>query len=585
MEECSVITLTFPPRPPEKSYHAGWMVKRYAYASRQLGSHKNGYLPNDAGERPPPAFVNNPLLCPMGKPDDPLCPDDEESAVKETIISSINPDEKNRTEEGVVQSYSGNGTLEDPYVVDWDPGDPENPYNWSKRLQMAIGTFTVSFCSSSYTGGLASIMKELHMSHEVAILGVSLFVLGFGLGPLVFAPLGELYGRRIVFLTTYAIFTLFHLGGALGHNTATLLSTRLLAGIFGSSLYATAPFMGPVLGPIVSGWIVETRLGWRFNFWIMFMLSSFSLIFGFLVTSETFAPALLRWRARKLTKASAGKAYFISIHDLKRSASFIQVLKFNLKRPFVFLAFEPIVLLLALYIAIVYATLYAFFAAFPIVFQDTRHFSPGEGGLAFLGVGIGTAFGTALAPLNNKLYYRDMRRSGTGKAPPESRLYMPMVGAIILPAGLFWFAWTCEPPVFWLAPIAAGVPFGTGLAQIMQGLVQYLMDTYTIYCASAIASTVILRSILAAVFPLISPFMYANLGNSWATMVFAFLSVTCTPLPFLFFRYGPWIRSKSRFASGHDRIGILARAVSPSATLHDKEKGIPNADEKEKTMV
>ena len=94
---------------------------------------------------------------------------------------------------------------------------------------------------------------------------------------------------------------------------------------------------------------------------------------------------------------------------------------------------------------------------------------------------------------------------------------------------------TSLPPIHWIVPILAGVPFGIGVAQIMTGLVQYLMDCYTIYCASAIASTVILRSILAAVFPLISPAMYKNLGVHWASSVFAFLSVVCMPLPFLFF--------------------------------------------------
>lgn len=110
-----------------------------------------------------------------------------------------------------------------------------------------------------------------------------------------------------------------------------------------------------------------------------------------------------------------------------------------------------------------------------------------------------------------------------------------MLGAIAAPVGLLWFAWTCDPPVHWIVPIAAGAPFGMGLAQIMQGLIQYLIDTYTIYCASAIASTVIFRSILAAIFPLVSPYLYAGLGNTWATMVFAFLSLACAPLPFLFF--------------------------------------------------
>ncbi|KAJ3007909.1 hypothetical protein NUW54_g3362 [Trametes sanguinea] len=89
-----------------------------------------------------------------------------------------------------------------------------------------------------YSGGMASMDRELHMSQVVGILGVSLYVLGFGLGPLVFAPLGELYGRRIVFIATGCIFTLFHMGGALGHNATTILVTRALAGIFGSTATA-----------------------------------------------------------------------------------------------------------------------------------------------------------------------------------------------------------------------------------------------------------------------------------------------------------------------------------------------------------
>lgn len=96
---------------------------------------------------------------------------------------------------------------------------------------------------------------------------------------------------------------------------------------------------------------------------------------------------------------------------------------------------------MAIYIAITYAILYSFFAAFPIVFQQHRGFTPGEGGLAFLGVGLGILIGTSLAPVNNKLYWRAMDRSPTGKAPPEARLYFPMVGAFLLPIGLFWFAW------------------------------------------------------------------------------------------------------------------------------------------------
>lgn len=85
-----------------------------------------------------------------------------------------------------------------------------------------------------------------------------------------------------------------------------------------------------------------------------------------------------------------------------------------------FLATEPIVFLFSVYIAIAYAILYAFFAAYPIVFQQQRHWSPGVGGLAFIGVGVGTTFGMCLAPLQNRFYWAAMRKSPTGRAPPEA---------------------------------------------------------------------------------------------------------------------------------------------------------------------
>ncbi|EPQ58477.1 MFS general substrate transporter [Gloeophyllum trabeum ATCC 11539] len=461
--------------------------------------------------------------------------------------------------------YAGAGTRENPYIVDWDRNDPENPYNWPKRRkwlitsQLAISTWTVSFGSSAYSGGLRFTESMFHVSEEVAVLGISLYVLGFGLGPLVFAPLGEMYGRRRIFLITMSVYTLMHLGGALGHNIATLLSTRFLAGVFGSSpltnaggaisdiwnprergvatsLYATAPWLGPVIGPIVGGFVSQTpSLGWRFSFWIMMIVSGVTLIYGFLVTPETYAPVLLRRRARMLEKGSGGLIHYVSKYEIHHSASLFEKLQINLSRPFLFLFTEPIVTLLSIYVCIAYSTLYAFFAAFPIVFQQHRHFTPGNGGLAFLGVGVGTIIGTCMTPIQNRMYWRAMDRSPTGRAPPEARLYLMMGVAGLLPVGLFWFAWTSQPSVHWMLPVAAGVPFGTGCAQVMQGITAYLMDAYHIYFASAIAATVVLRSMGAFAFPLFCPLMYKKLGDQWACSVFGFLALLCTPMPYLFY--------------------------------------------------
>ncbi|TFY68915.1 hypothetical protein EVJ58_g732 [Rhodofomes roseus] len=437
--------------------------------------------------------------------------------------------------------YPGSGTAEDPYIVDWDVDDPENPFNWSKTRRWVL-TF------EQWIANQAEIFR-----------------------PLLWAPLSEMYGRRIVFIVSYTAFTLLHLGGALCKNAATLLATRLLAGMFGvspftnsgaaladiwlprdrgvaSSLYASAPFLGPVVGPIIGGWVSTSHLGWRFNFWIMFMASAIALLGFVFILPETYGPVLLRWRARKLRKASEGKAIYVSRSDVGRSRDRLAHFRTNLARPFLFMATEPIVLLFAVYVAVAYAILYAFFAAYPIVFQQQRHWSPGLGGLAFIGVGVGTTFGMCLAPVQNRLYWAAMAKSPTGRAPPEARLYSPMFGAVCLPVGLFWFAWTCTPSHHWILPIMAGAPFGTGVALVMQGATQYLMDTYQIYAASALAATVVLRSICACFFPLVIPIMYRNLGDHWAGTVFAILTAICMPLPWLLWAYGPAIRERSRYA-------------------------------------
>ena len=84
-----------------------------------------------------------------------------------------------------------------------------------------------------------------------------------------------------------------------------------------------------------------------------------------------------------------------------------------------FLVTEPIVLLLAIYIAIAYATLYAFFAAYPIVLQQHRGFSQGEGGLVFLGIGLGCLIGLSMAPMATRLYWKAMDRND-GRTIPEA---------------------------------------------------------------------------------------------------------------------------------------------------------------------
>ncbi|KAI9370814.1 major facilitator superfamily domain-containing protein [Aspergillus egyptiacus] len=482
------------------------------------------------------------------------------------------------TQEVIDYKYSGSGTEEDPHVVIWIPNDPRNPMEFGPVLKWfitavaAIATLAVALVSSAYTGGVAEIQAEFGIGSEVATLGVSLFVLGFAIGPLLWAPLSEMFGRQIIYFVTYLALTAFNCGCAGATNSWTLIILRFFAGSFGSSpltnaggviadmfaarqrgvamsLFAAAPFLGPVLGPIIGGFLGMNG-GWR---WVMGFLGAFSgalWIIGTLFMPETYAPVLLRRRAEKLSKLT-GKVYRSKIDIDQGRTTLREAFKTSLSRPWILLFREPIVFLLSLYMAIIYGTLYMLFAAYPIVFQGVRGWNQGVGALPFLGIMVGMLIAVVYSIWDNKRYIR-AQDEHDGFAPPEARLPPCMVACVAIPVGLFWFAWTNYPSIHWMACIAAGVPFGFGMVLVFLSIMSYLIDTYTIFAASVLAANSVLRSIFGAVFPLFTTYMYNDLGIHWASSIPAFLALACVPFPFLFYKYGHPIRLRCKYAAQSD---------------------------------
>lgn len=273
-------------------------------------------------------------------------------------------------------NYDGSGTDEDPYVVTWIDNDPRNPMTWPDWKKwcitalVAIATLAVAFVSSAYSGGVVEILEQFQCSKEVATLGVSLFVLGFAVGPLLWAPLSELFGRQILYITTYAGLTAFNAGAAGSQNIWTLIILRFFAGAIGSSpltnaggaiadmfpakqrglattFFAAAPFMGPVLGPIVGGFVGET-VGWRWIEGVMAIFTGVLWVIGTLLIPETYAPVLQRERAIKLSKMT-GKVYQSRADIDQGPKDFKEVFKTSLSRPWMLLFREPIVFLLSIY--------------------------------------------------------------------------------------------------------------------------------------------------------------------------------------------------------------------------------------------
>ncbi|KAI5481709.1 hypothetical protein MNV49_002935 [Pseudohyphozyma bogoriensis] len=499
------------------------------------------------------------------------------------------------TEEGPL--YAGEGTEESPYAVKWLPGEPGNPQEWSSVRKytivasVAVSTLCVSFGSSVYAGGISDMIQYFHVSTEVITLGLSLYVLGFAVGPLLWAPFSELLGRRFIHIVTYSLFALFHIGAAAARNIETLLICRFFSGFFGSapltnsggvigdmfnaneralamSCFAAAPFLGPVLGPIVGNFIGENT-SWRWIFWVETIFSFVMYVIHALVP-ETYAPVLLRWKADKLSKET-GRVY-MSEFDLKapKGETLVHKIKINLTRPFILLFRETICSLFALYAAVVYGTLYLLFGAFDIVWVEVRGWSPGLAGLPFIGVGVGMGLAIVINVFVNKKYGRDAAAAG-GSLPPEARLPVCALGGAMLPIGLFWFAWTCGPSVHWIVPCLAVIPFGCGMVLVFLAMMNYLVDTYLFFAASALAANSVLRSIFGAVFPLFTTQMFDRLGYHWALTLVAFLSLMLVPIPVLFYIYGERIRANSAFAPGH-------KAAPPPKTQAEKDLAVEVAE-------
>lgn len=488
--------------------------------------------------------------------------------------------------------YEGSGTEKDPFLVTWTDDDDENPTRkgfyekWYLAVYVSFITLAVSLDSSAYTGATASISTDLGGSETVITLGVSVFVLGFALGPLVWAPLSETLGRRNVFLLTFSFLTLWNGVSCASPNLASLLVFRFLAGSFGASplvsaggtiadvfqarerglamaIFALSPFTGPALGPIMSGFLSEAA-GWRWVLGLCTILSGALLILGFFTYCETYAPVLLRKRAKKLSQAT-GRNY-IAAPDAGKDTRLVSQFKIALSRPWLLLFYEPIVLLLSLYVAIIYAILYSFFTAFPIVFQQVRGWSPGVGGLSFVGILVGMLSAILYVIFYvNGVYIKVLEKHGGITAPPEARLPPSLVGAPLLVIGLAGFAATDGPTIHWFVPIMFGAPFGAGMVLIFLALQNYLIDSYLLYAASVLAANSVVRSLFGAAFPLFTPYMYHPGGESGncplescgihvGPAIAGVLALIFLPFPFIFYAKGASIRKRCKYSAEADKL-------------------------------
>ena len=512
--------------------------------------------------------------------------------VEADALDELNLPYRSLTSEANMQAYttetsSGNilrevqsnktGKTERYELVTFTVNDPENPKNWTKAykwwctMAVAATCFTVAFNSAVITANIAGPAEEFGVSEEVSLLAITTFVLGFGIGPMIFAPFSELFGRRIVYGTTLFVAVIFIIPCAVSKNASTLVVCRLIDGIafsapmtlVGGTLadlwkaeergvpmaaFSAAPFIGPAIGPLVGGFISDNA-GWRWLYWIQLILSTVIWVVMTFTVPETYAPTILGRRAQKMRK-DTGDDKFVTEQDLDLRP-LGERLRVFLVRPFQLLFQEPIVLFISLYMSVLYGLLYMFFVAYPIVYQEGKGYSASTTGLMFIPIAVGVILSAFCAPLVNK-HYLTLVAKHNGKPPAEARLIPMMASCWFIPIGLFIFAWSSYPELSWVGPALGGAPVGFGFIFLYNSANNYLVDSYQHLAASALAAKTCIRSFWGACVVLFTTQMYHRLGYQWASSLLAFLALACCAIPFVFYYKGEAIRRRSRYAYAGD---------------------------------
>ncbi|KAF2218277.1 major facilitator superfamily domain-containing protein [Elsinoe ampelina] len=482
---------------------------------------------------------------------------------------------KRHTKEG------GEGNV---FIVGYhDEHDPTNPHNWSYLNRIGITSmiasigFVVGVASSIDSMALTQAAEEFGVSEVVESLATGLYLVGFGCGALFAGPISETVGRNPVYIVTLTLYMIFIMASALAPNIGAQLAFRFLAGFFGSTpltcaggsisdiwdpfervyafpVFANAAFLGPVLGPVMGGYIAQgsSQLPapqWRWVEWITLIISGLVLTLVILFAPETFSPILLKWKASHLRDIAGDDRYRAEVEV--RQEHFLTRLRRALYRPFLLTATEPIILLIALYLTVIYIVLFTFLDGFTYIFQDIHGTSQGVTGLCFVGIAVGLFGATALVPLvghQAKVNLRAVQEQGGTHLPPEFRLRFAMYGSPAIPISILWMGWTSYEDISIRSPLAASAFFGFGILCVFISSYQYIIDSYEIYAASALASVTLIRYVVAGGMTVVGISFYHNLGVHYTLTILGCISCICVPVPYVFHKYGRAIRQRSRCA-------------------------------------
>ena len=293
----------------------------------------------------------------------------------------------------ILEACGGEKVHSKNQYVDWvDETDPDNPKNWPFAYKcfvtflVCVMTVFVYLGSSIVVPGIPELSEEFHISPTVASLSISLFVWGYGIGPMLLSPLTEIarIGRNWPYVISIGLFVIMQIPTALCNNVAGFMILRFIAGFLGSPVLATggatmadiwnldggfmngiafwsyAACAGPGMGPLLSGFAVQEK-GWHWIVWPLLCGTGLTWILVFFLMPETYGDAILTRRAIELRRVSGNEHLRSRGEERDAQVSLSQLAYSTLYRPLRMTFTEPVLFFSDLYIAYVYGITYCLY--------------------------------------------------------------------------------------------------------------------------------------------------------------------------------------------------------------------------------
>ncbi|KAF2727128.1 MFS general substrate transporter [Polyplosphaeria fusca] len=464
-------------------------------------------------------------------------------------------------------------------LVDWyTTDDPANPYNWSRYKRAFVVfllcsyTFVVYIGSSIYAPAHDAVMHRFGVSAAAASVPLSVYVVAYGVGPLVFAPLSEIpiIGRNPIYIVGTLLFFVISFPTAVTEGFGSFIALRFLQGLFGSPAVANAgasfsdvysiiyvgyplswwcyfAWAGPATGPVIAGFAVQAE-NWHWPMWELVWMSGPMLLVMIILLPETSSSNILLRRAQRLRKLTGNdnlqSQSEIDQRHLTASGIFVDAII----KPVEIVIKDPAVLFVNAYTSLFYGIYFTFFEVFPLVFPPYYGFNLGQTGLAFLACEVGASIGLLgyfaylhfyMIPLNLK----------HGLQSPERWLMSGLVGSVMLSVGLFIFAWTARADIHFLVPLVGVVIFAAGTMPIFQAIFVWLPLTYPKYAASLFAGNDLSRASMAAGSVMFARPLFINVGVDKGVTLLGGLSVGGIFGMAAIIYWGAGLRAKSKFAN------------------------------------